>query len=265
MQNLIPQLHHLLIQVETSKFMTFIYAASLIIAGYFIAKRLSIIAENTLNKRFSRHHTILSKRSTFYLVFAIFLISALEHLGFKLSVLLGAAGVFTVAISFASQTAASNLISGVFLLFERPFKIGDVVTVNGTNGVIDSIDLLSTKLKTSDNTLVRIPNETMIKSDITNLSYFPTRRITLLIAVPYESDLHQVTTIITDIANHCEQVLKNPAPNVTINNFGLSAVEVKLLIWVNTTEAVAVKNDLFQTIKKQCHQEGMKNITEIAS
>ena len=265
MQNLIPQMHHLLIQLEASKFMTFIYATSLIIAGYFIAKRISIIAENALNKRFSRHHTILSKRSTFYIIFAIFLISALEHLGFKLSVLLGAAGVFTVAISFASQTAASNLISGVFLLFERPFKIGDVVAVNGTNGIIDSIDLLSTKLKTADNTLVRIPNETMIKSDITNLSYFPTRRVTLLIAEPYESDLHQVTTIIGDIANHCTQVLKNPAPNVTINNFGLSAVEVKLLIWVNTTEASAIKNALLQTIKKQCHQVGIKNITEIAS
>ena len=116
-------MHHIINTIDTSKLLVFVYATSLLIVGYFIAKKLSVLAERAGSKRFSRHHTLLIKRSIFYLVFTIFFVSSLQHLGFKLSVLLGAAGVFTVAISFASQTAVSNLISGIFLLFEHPFKI----------------------------------------------------------------------------------------------------------------------------------------------
>jgi len=135
---------------HSEKLINTTYAVCLFVFGYFIAKRFSIIVDRAFAKRFSRHHTMLIRRSVFYLIFTIFAVTSLQHIGFHLSVLLGAAGVFTVAISFASQTAASNLISGIFLLFEHPFKVGDTVEVKGINGVVDSIDLLSTKLKTPD-------------------------------------------------------------------------------------------------------------------
>lgn len=182
----------------------------------------------------------------------------MQHLGFKLSVLLGAAGVFTVAVSFASQTAASNLISGIFLLFEHPFKVGDTVEVKGINGVVDSIDLLSTKLKTPDNKLVRIPNEAMIKSEITNLSYFSTRRIDLIIAVAYECNIAQVKTMLLNIADNCDKVLKEPGPNVTIDNFANSAVELKFMVWVNTADLSIARNALQEVIKQQFDQEGIE-------
>lgn len=253
-------MHHIIQAIDISKLLAFIYAASLLVVGYFIAQKLSILAEHSLIKRFSRHHTLLIKRSTFYVVFAIFFVSSLQSLGFKLSVLLGAAGVFTVAISFASQTAVSNLISGIFLLFEHPFKIGDSVEVNGISGVVDSIDLLSTKLKTSDNTLVRIPNETMIKSEITNLSYFPTRRIDIIIGVTYECDIAQVKSLLLNIADHCQPVLKKPAPDVIINNFANYRIELKLIVWTKTAEAPTAQNELRETIKIEFDQKGIKGL-----
>lgn len=238
--------------------MNFIYAMCLFLIGYFIAKRLSLVTERALSKRCSRHQIMLARRSVFYIIFTIFFVTSLQHLGFKLSVLLGAAGVFTVAISFASQTAASNLISGIFLLFEHPFKVGDTVEVKGINGVVDSIDLLSTKLKTPDNKLVRIPNEAMIKSEIINLSYFSTRRIDLIVSVAYSCDLGKVKSMLVKIAHDCTQVLNDPEPNVTINNFANAAVELKFMVWVNTAEVSSARNSLQETIKQQFDQEGIE-------
>lgn len=204
---------------------------------------------------------MLIRRFVFYSIFAIFSITSLQHVGFQLSVLLGAAGVFTVAISFASQTAASNLISGIFLLFEHPFKVGDTVEVKGINGVIDSIDLLSTKLKTSDNKLVRIPNEAMIKSEITNLSYFSTRRLDIPVAVSYNCSIAQVKALLLDIADKNTSVLEDPAPNVTINNFANSAVELKFMVWVNTADVSGTRNILQETIKHQFDDAGIETPT----
>jgi small conductance mechanosensitive channel len=244
--------------LHPDKMVNTVYALCLFTLGYFIAKRLSLLAERTTAKRFSRHQTMLIRRSVFYSVFIVFSVTSLQHVGFQLSVLLGAAGVFTVAISFASQTAASNLISGIFLLFEHPFKVGDTVEVKGIIGVIDSIDLLSTKLKTPDNKLVRIPNEAMIKSEITNLSYFSTRRLEILVAVAYDCNITQVKAMLMDIAGQCEHVLKDPVPNVTINNFANSAVELKFMVWVYTSEVSTTRNELQETIKQQFDSAGIE-------
>jgi hypothetical protein len=103
----------------------------------------------------------------------------MRQLGFDFTVLLGAAGIVTVAIGFASQTSASNLISGLFLVWRRRSGIGDIVTVDGVTGEVLSVDLLSTKLRTFDNLQVRIPNETMVKARITTLNRFPLRRVDL--------------------------------------------------------------------------------------
>ena len=244
--------------LHPDKMVNTIYALCLFVFGYFISKRLSMFAERSLSKRFTRHQTMLIRRTVFYSIFAIFSVTSLQHVGFQLSVLLGAAGVFTVAISFASQTAASNLISGIFLLFEHPFKVGDTVEVKGIIGVVDSIDLLSTKLKTSDNKLVRIPNEAMIKSEITNLSYFSTRRLDIIVAVAYDCNIAQVKSMLMDIAEQSEKVLEDPAPNVMINNFANSAVELKFMVWVNTTEVSATRNILQETIKHQFDSAGIE-------
>lgn len=253
-------MHHIMTFVDSNKWLTLIYALSLLMIGYFVAKKISVLAEHAFITRFSRHHTLLIKRSLFYIIFSVFFIISLQSLGFKLSVLLGAAGVFTVAISFAAQTAVSNLISGIFLLFEHPFKIGDSVSIKGTAGVVDSIDLLSTKLKTSDNTLIRIPNETLIKSEITNLSYFPTRRIDLIVDVSYDCDLTEVKALLIHLADQNEHVLKKPAPDVILDDFLHYAVQLKLIIWTKTSQADSTKHELRETIKRTFDQKNIKGL-----
>ena len=119
------------------------------------------------------HGQILLKRAIFYGIMILMSMSALRELGFDLSVILGAAGILSVAIGFASQTSASNLISGLFLMMERPFSIGDVIRVEQTTGEVISIDLLSVKIRTFDNLYVRVPNESMIKTHMAVTSSTP--------------------------------------------------------------------------------------------
>lgn len=233
-------------------------AIGFLLLGYLLAKRISLFLEHTFSKRFSRHHVMLLSRGAFYLIFIIFFVSGLQHMGFNLSVLLGAAGVFTVAISFASQTAASNLISGIFLLFEHPFKMGDNIEVNGVSGVVESIDLLSTKLKTADNKLVRIPNEILIKSNIINLNYFKIRRIDLIVAIAYSSTISPIKTLLLSIAEQCSHVLKDPPATIAINNFADVAIELKFMVWVNTADVSMVKDQLQEEIKRQFDLNGIE-------
>ncbi|MGQ3892160.1 mechanosensitive ion channel family protein [Legionella sp. CNM-4043-24] len=244
--------------LSTAKLLKTASAFGLWAVGYILARQVRRLTERAMAHHFSRHHVVLVSRALFYMIFILFTISGLQHLGFNLSVLLGAAGVFTVAISFASQTAASNLISGVFLLFERPFKMGDNIEIKGINGTVESIDLLSTKIKTSDNKLVRVPNEALIKSEITNLSYFKTRRIDLLISVAYSCDIENIKDILLTVASKCPNVLPDPAPKVAVNRFVDSSIELKIMVWTLNEDFSSVKNQLQENIKEQFDLAGIE-------
>ncbi|WP_419420582.1 mechanosensitive ion channel family protein [Legionella sp. D16C41] len=235
-----------------------LYALGSIIIGYFIAKKVSSLARSTICKRFSQHQAMLTQRLIFHILLALFFVNAIQELGFNLKVLLGTAGIITVALGFASQTAASNLISGLFLLFEHPFRVGDTIDVKGIIGTVVSIDLLSTKLRSSDGKLVRVPNETMIKSEITNLSFFPTRCAEISISVAYSCDITFIKKILLELANECEEVLPDPEPKVIINNFAASGVELKLQAWVKNDALSATKDYLQELIKKRFDQEGIE-------
>src|SRR5699024_2454555 len=118
--------------------------------------------------------------------------------GISLAPLLGAAGIAGVALGFASQTSVSNIISGLFLIAESPFKVDDIITVKSTTGVVLSIDILLVKLRTFDNQYVRIPNETLIKTEVTNITRFPIRRLNTTISVAYKEDIGQVREILME-------------------------------------------------------------------
>lgn len=232
-----------------------LYAIGLVVFGYIISKRVGVFVEHAVGKRYSKHGAMLAYRLVFYALFLIFVVSALQQLGFKMTVLLGAAGVFTVALSFASQTAASNLVSGIFLIFERPFKVGDLVEVKQIKGTVESIDLLSTKIKTADNTLIRVPNEAIMKSEIINASYFKTRRVDILVKLDFTTDFDLVRQLLLEVAMACDRVLKQPEPSVIIDGFSEDALNLRLQVWAKTSTATSLKNELYQRINQRFNQE----------
>ncbi|MDN3650462.1 mechanosensitive ion channel family protein [Reinekea marina] len=233
--------------------------AILILAvGLLVARIASIAVAKLLDDKVSIHNLTIIRRSIYYVLIVLFIMSALRELGFDLSVVIGAAGILTVAIGFASQTSASNLISGLFLMIERPFSIKDVVRVGSTTGEVISIDLLSVKLRTFDNLFVRIPNETMIKSEITTLTKFPIRRLDLQIGIAYREDVNKVKEVLLDIAEKNNLCLEEPAPLFIILGFGNSSVDLQFSVWAKRENFLTVKNELFEKIKNVFDEQGIE-------
>lgn len=193
---------------------------------------------------------MIIRRACFYGIAGLFAASALMELGFDLSVLLGAAGILTVALGFASQTSASNVISGLFLLGERPFAVGDIIRVGSTTGEVLSVDLLSVKLRTFDNLFVRIPNETMIKSEVTNLRRFPIRRVDLQVGVAYKEDLRDVREVLMDVADRNPLCLEEPAPLIIFQGYGDSSINHQFSVWAKTENFLDLRNSIPIEIKE---------------
>jgi len=195
------------------------------------------------------------KRLVFYVIVVIFAVAALREAGFSLDVVLGAAGILTVAIGFASQTSASNMISGLFLLVEKPFEIGDVIEADATIGEVVSIDMLSVKLRTPDNLYVRIPNETLIKTKVVNRFRFPIRRLDLTVGIAYAEDVERVEKLLLALAEKHPTCLKEPNPFVLVTGFGQSSVDVQFSFWVPREKLAASRSSMMIAVKKMLDRE----------
>lgn len=216
------------------------------------------VVNRLLSDKLSTQSEVMILRTVKYTLFLLLTMMVLNEFGFKISAILGAAGIFGVAIGFASQTSISNIISGIFLISEKPFMIEDVIEVNGQVGTIQSIDLLSIKLKTFDGRFVRIPNETMIKNDVINLTRFEIRRAQLVVGVAYKEDLHKVMAILKDIADTVPGGLKEPAPLLLLDGFGASSININFGVWTSTDNVFGMKNQLILAIKDRFEEEGIE-------
>jgi small-conductance mechanosensitive channel len=235
-----------------------VQAAVILLIGLVLGRLLASAAVRALSGKLDAHRAMIVRRAVFYAVLALAVASALNQLGFQLGVLLGAAGVLSVAIGFASQTSASNLISGLFLVGERPFGIGDVIRVGATSGEVLSVDLLSVKLRTFDNLFVRIPNETLIKSEVVNLSRFPIRRIDLLLGIAYKEDIARVRALLLAIAEDDPLCLEEPKPLFIVVGFGASSIDLQFSVWAKRENFLEVKNALYEQIKAGFDREGIE-------
>jgi small-conductance mechanosensitive channel len=191
-------------------------------------------------------------------ILAVTCIWALHELGMNMGVLLGAAGILTVAVGFASQTSASNVISGFFLMAERPFQIGDLIKVGETTGRVLAIDFLSVKLRTFDNRLVRIPNEAMLKSEFANLTRFPIRRVDLNIGVAYKEDVAEVRRILFAVADQNPLCLDEPRPFFFYRGYGDSALQFLFGVWATRENFFAVQTSLYLEIKEAFDKAGIE-------
>jgi len=227
----------------------------ILVIGIPLIRLIRSIAKRIVKDRLSPQSEQLVVRSVYYVAILILLITLLNEFGFRLSAILGAAGIFGVAIGFASQTSFSNIISGIFLISEKPFQIGDVVQVSSNIGTIESIDLLSIKLKTPDNRYIRVPNETMIKTEVINITRYPIRRLDIYVSVSYNDNLEKVKTVFMDIIANEPLALKEPAPLFSIEKFDESGIKILYGVWVSKEDYLALKNSLMMNLKDKFEHE----------
>ncbi|MCD6059842.1 MAG: MscS Mechanosensitive ion channel [Moraxellaceae bacterium] len=230
----------------------------LILVGVLLARISARLFERSMQQRLTSHQLIVWRRFIHHTLLVLFVIAALREMGFHLSVLLGAAGILTVAIGFASQTSASNLISGIFLIGEGSFAIGDYIRIGQTEGEVLSIDLLSVKLCTADNLFVRIPNEQIIKSEVVNYTRFRIRRLVIPVRVAWREDVGQVRNLLLQIAAELPHCLDEPAPQVWLQNFGDSVINLQFAVWVCRENFIEVRDQLQERIKDAFEKAGME-------
>jgi len=174
------------------------------------------------------------------IIYATAAILALDHLGINVMPFIAGAGVAGIAVGFAAKDTLSNLIAGVLLIIDRPFEIGDRIEVwsapagSATWGDVVDIGLRATKIKTTDNIVIIIPNNEIMKRDIVNYTIISTKiRVRVNIGVSYDSDTEKAKELINRVARSLAWVSKEPPPKVVVRNFGESSVDLQLRVWID--------------------------------
>ncbi len=229
-----------------------------IVIGLFLARFLAIFVERNIMRRSTPQRRMIVRKAISYSVFVLVVLVVLRELGVELATLLGAAGIVGIAVGFASQTSVSNIISGLFLISEKPFAVGDVIKIGGTTGIIQSIDLLSIKIRTFDNLFVRIPNEKILTSEVTNITRFPIRRMDIVIHVGYAQDLSHVQNVLADVARKNPFCLDEPEPLILFNDFKESGIEVLYGLWFGKDDFLNLKNSIMIDITTRFAVEGIE-------
>jgi small-conductance mechanosensitive channel len=183
---------------------------------------------------------------------------ALPSFNFDVGQLLVLGGTIGLIIAFASQKIVSNLGSGLFLLIERPVKPGDTIQVGEVAGTVQQIHVLSTIVKTYDGIYVRVPNERVFTSDITNYVVNPARRFGYKVSIGYGEDADRVRRVILDLLDKHPFVLKNPPPELYVSSLGPSGVELTLYVWTPSKVWWSVQTELLGRIKRLLDSEGIE-------
>jgi len=172
-------------------------------------------------------------------IVAMAIVLSLDMLGINVMPFVAGAGVAGIAIGFAAKDTLSNLIAGVLLILDRPFEIGDRIEVwsapagSATWGDVIDIGIRATKIQTTDNIVIIIPNNEIMKRDIVNYTIQSKRiRVRINIGVAYDTDIEKVKKVIMTVADSADWILKDPAPKVVVRNFGESSIDLQLRVWI---------------------------------
>jgi len=235
-----------------------IIALIIIVAGSLIIYSISYLVKKLLPKSMSKQRQMIIGRLINYSGYLILAFVVIAEMNIDLTPFFGAAGIIGIVIGVASQSSIGNIVSGFFLVSEKSFEIGDVIKIGDKSGVVYSIDLLSIKIKTFDNLLLRIPNQTVISSEVTNVTKFPIRRLDFNVSVAYKENLKKVKELLERVAKQNPLCLDEPEPLIVFKEFGSSSIDILLGVWFEKTNFLAVKNSVFQDIKSTFDAEGIE-------
>jgi len=233
----------------------FIRIVFILIIGISSIQAIAFMLRRSLRKQLSRQRMMLITRTVIYTGYTGLVLIVVKELNYDLAALFGAVGVMGIVIGVASQTSIGNIISGLFLVGEKSFELGDVVKVGDKTGTVYAIDLLSIKVRTFDNLLIRIPNQTVISTELVNITKFPIRRLDFQLGVAYKEDLRKVKTILEDVVRKNPLCLEEPEPVIIFQAFGSSSIDITLGVWFEKSNYLKVRNSVFIEIKEAFDRE----------
>lgn len=199
-------------------------------------------------------------RISHYAVMTLGAVVAFQFIGIDLTGFAVVLGFLSVGIGFGLQNVTSNFVAGLILLFERPIKVGDRVTVGDKEGDVTEIKIRSTTIRTLNNITVIVPNSEFVSSTVVNWSYGDQRiRVEIDVGVSYGSDLDTVMNSLLEIATEHPDVLKDPSPEVLHTGFGDSSWNMKIRAWIqHPRKHPRVRSDINCAIVRKFRDNGIE-------
>lgn len=232
-----------------------------IVIFYVLFRLVRRLIKRAAEKKLEAHTASIITKFLSYIFYVGIGVYILSLFGINVSAIWGAAGVAGLAVGFAAQTSVSNLISGLFVLTEKTMKIGDFIEVDGVSGTVDEIGLLSVKIHTLDNQLIRIPNSTIINTKLMNYATYDLRRFSFPLEVSYDTDPQAALDAAMAVPPRCPSaVLDNPdyAPVALFTGLGESGVNLSLNVWFKRQDFVKIRNEVFAGFLNICKERGIE-------
>jgi small conductance mechanosensitive channel len=226
--------------------------------------KLAQIAQRLLNKAMASAHIQVSQllhrmilSTTRSVIVVVGVLIALSQLGISLGPLLAGLGIAGFVIGFALQDSLSNFASGIMILIYKPFDVGDLVEIGGAFGTVSHMSLVNTTVLTIDNQTLVVPNNSIWKNVIKNVTAQETRRIDMTFGIGYSDDIPKAEHILKEIIETHESVLEDPEPMVRLHELGDSSVNFVVRPWVKTDDYWPVYWDITRAVKLAFDAQGV--------
>ena len=230
----------------------------IIAVSIIIAKIVRLNIRRALKEKVPKTTLATIEKAVYYTIIIFGFIIAIPYIGFSLGGLLVAGGFAGIVLGLATQTVLSNLISGLFLMAEKPIQIGDGVSIGDIGGVVKDIRVLSTTIRTWDGIYVRIPNEKVFTSNIYNYDAHAARRFEYKVGIAYKDDADKAVDLIKNLLEEHPLILKDPSPQIFVEELGDSSVNLTIKIWAPSKVWYDVKTEMLWKIKVALEKAGIE-------
>ncbi|MGH9443023.1 MAG: mechanosensitive ion channel family protein [Thermoanaerobaculia bacterium] len=246
--------------VKLADFLPRLIAAVLVLFAFWMLHRA---ARGILNRSFKARTNLLAadilRKVVKYGLLGLGLLMAASQLGLDIMSMLAGLGVAGLAVGLAAKDTLANFISGLIILWDRPFELGDDVVIGDTPGFVRHIELRSTRLETYDGNDVILPNSDVVNRRITNFSRTPKLRIRISVGVAYATDLQKARAAMLGAAKGDGRLLERPGPAVVVSELADSAVNLELLVWIrDPTSRVSVRAEYLERVKSALDAAGVQ-------
>ena len=233
-----------------------VVALLILVAGFYVGRWVGGLVDRLLI-RLNLDITVrqILVRIVRLLVLGLFLVMALQNLGVELLPLIAGLGVAGAGIALAMQGVLSNLAAGFTIIFTRPFKVGEYISIVNEEGTVEDITLFTTTLSHLDFSRVVIPNRKIAGEILHN--YGELRQLNLSVGVAYDTDLNQALATIQGILKSNPRVLQDPAPLIQVSTLAESAVNIGVRPWVNVLDYPAAIGELNQAMVETFRERGI--------
>ncbi|HOM96482.1 MAG TPA: mechanosensitive ion channel family protein [Methanofastidiosum sp.] len=244
--------------IKAEKIFPFILAVGIIISSIIIAKGTSMLLKKYLRDKFDIDRLGILLKGSYYGIIALAVILSLPILGIDTSGFLVAGGITGIVIGFASQNIVGNLVSGLFIMAERPIRIGSQVEIDQITGFVEDIGMMSTILRNFDGLYVRIPNEKVFTNNIINRGINVARIVERTIGIRYSDDTSKAIDIIYGVIEDHPYILKKPNSDVYVDEIKDGSVNIMMRVWTPSELWYTTKRELLLVVKNALEREGIQ-------